>query len=84
MEKRWVLELTLTLGDAPDFFIPPEYKAEAARLLRHAADRIERDGHDCGGFHLSAEDSHGGGYVIHRENKPVRPPEIQAVETETA
>jgi hypothetical protein len=42
----------------------PEHHATAARLLRDAADRIER-GDDLGGFYYSPEDSFTGGFALY-------------------
>lgn len=55
------LVLHARLGNGPT--VTPEMKALAARLLRDAADRIER-GDKYGGFHFGRGDTHEGGFVI--------------------
>lgn len=64
------LALTATLGEGDA--LAPEHFALAARLLRSAADRIEQQKHDLGGFHFGPEDSHDGGFALYPSTKDTR------------
>jgi hypothetical protein len=66
-DKPVRLELTVDLAESADELLP-EHHVTAARILREAADRIEK-GADLGGFHYSSTENYEGGFALYPVKK---------------